>query len=903
MGIADVQSYRTMRPFTALILATILLPQTAFAQPAGVTRALRTFDFEERRLGNDEDIPMNWTKVEGPALPHYVNGALATDRRRGGEYSFRIELNGGGAVYRYPPGRIKVQPGAHYRIDGFVQTTVLPNARARITAYFVDQDGHTIESSMRHSELYAARREGEPWHELSVELSADDPKADSLVIEMGLLQPQHFAPPTLGQRTLFTQDIRGSAWFDDITVSQVPQVRLSTDRPGNIFARSDPLCLQVVVSDRFIEDLAAQLVITDAEAKVVYQRSGALDVSASRDLGPGTKQMTLRLPELKPGWYRAALVMTSQGQFLGKQSLDLVLLADDAPHVLPDDRFGMIATDLPFDGWDDLPEILPMLAAGRVKLAVWSKQGDIQELDSAAFDHLLERLAERRIEPTACLVDLPPHLAEKLNGDSWLQILKSDKQLWQPQLAMLVARHANHLSRWQLGADGSDMFVNQLGMRDVYSRVYKEFAALVQAPDLAMPWPAWYEMEGQLPATIALHVKPEVLPSQLPLYVHDLRSHEGQNLSLFIEPVDRAQYGREVQIRDLAQRIVYALSADAKRIDVKLPFAVTKLDDGSGSGQTDVVKQPQELFLIVRTLMTTLSGTIFRGKVPVAEGVEAFLFDRNGEGIIILWDRGNVPGVKQLALNLGQHPARVDLWGNVTPLLRSGDDSKGGSASGRVKIEVGPMPIFLIDVDGYLAQLRASVAFDNPLLESSFKPHTRRLRFTNPYRQSVSGSFKLTAPAGWIINPPTGTFSLNPGETFEREVTIEFPYNSFAGAKTINAEFQVQADANSSFTVPVMLKLGLSDVGLQTLALRDGKDVNVQQKITNYGEHPIHYTAFAIFPGQARQERLVTNLAPGRTTIKKYRFTEVKFAPEARVRSGVKELVGTRILNDEVAIQ
>jgi hypothetical protein len=48
---------------------------------------------------------------------------------------------------------------------------------------------------------------------------------------------------------------------------------------------------------------------------------------------------------------------------------------------------------------------------------------------------------------------------------------------------------------------------------------------------------------------------------------------------------------------------------------------------------------------------------------------------------------------------------------------------------------------------------------------------------------------------------------------------------------------------------------------------------------------------------------LVTNLAAGKTTIKKYRFTRVKFTEGAKVRSGLKELVGTRILNDEVAIQ
>jgi hypothetical protein len=90
---------------------------------------------------------------------------------------------------------------------------------------------------------------------------------------------------------------------------------------------------------------------------------------------------------------------------------------------------------------------------------------------------------------------------------------------------------------------------------------------------------------------------------------------------------------------------------------------------------------------------------------------------------------------------------------------------------------------------------------------------------------------------------------------------------------------------------------------MQALAIRDGKDVVVQQVISNYGEKPIDYTAFAVFPGQARQERLVTQLGPGRTTIKRYRFNSVDLSAETKVRVGVKELLGTRILNAEVGVQ
>src|SRR5947208_10820157 len=106
-----------------------------------------------------------------------------------------------------------------------------------------------------------------------------------------------------------------------------------------------------------------------------------------------------------------------------------------------------------------------------------------------------------------------------------------------------------------------------------------------------------------------------------------------------------------------------------------------------------------------------------------------------------------------------------------------------------------------------------------------------------------------------------------------------------------------------NLTVTVTVNLGLSELRMQTLALRDGKDVVVQQIITNYSDKKIDYTAFAMMPGMARQERLVTNLAPGRSTIKLYRFANAPSTANIKVRVGVKELDGTRILNDEVEIR
>jgi hypothetical protein len=260
----------------------------------------------------------------------------------------------------------------------------------------------------------------------------------------------------------------------------------------------------------------------------------------------------------------------------------------------------------------------------------------------------------------------------------------------------------------------------------------------------------------------------------------------------------------------------------------------------------------------------------------------------------------------------------VDLWGNSSPIIQGGEvpvsgknglGLRGGATALRnavksdaVSLEIGRMPFLIVGVDSSTAQLRASVGFDQPLIESSFEPHARKIHFTNFDTSTIGGTFKLTGPPGWTITPSVFAFTLNPNETFDHDVSIEFPYNSFAGAKNVMADFQVQADHDIHFTVPISLSLGLSDVGMQTTALRDNGDLIVQQMISNYGNHPIDYTAFVAYPGAPRQERLVTQLAPGRTAVKLYRFSNVHFIQNAKVRSGLRETEGTRILNDEVDI-
>ncbi|HUB26775.1 MAG TPA: NEW3 domain-containing protein [Tepidisphaeraceae bacterium] len=859
----------------------------AFADGPQPNRVLKVIDFEERKLGNEEDLPMHWDKISGAGLPHYVNGILATDRAHSGQYSFRFDLNGGSLVYRYDPTQIPILSGAHYRVEVYCQTTVLPNARARLTAYFTDSSGQPLPDMVRHSELYAAKADQEGWKLLSVQLNADDSRAAYLAVELELLQPELYTPAASADGMIFPQDINGSAWFDDVTVAQVPDVTLATAEPANIFRLGEPLQLSVTINDLFTGDLQSRLSILNADGQTIYQRSGALGAVTTN--AATERRLIVPLPGLEPGWYRANLQVTSHGNDLGEHSMALIQLGDTAEPIPPDDRFGVIATGLEGKQLEQLPLILPLLSAGRVKIAVWTQHDDLEESDPSGFDSLLESLQSEGISPTGCLLDLPPSIAKKVGGGAWIRLLHAGDDSWQPQLAFMISRHAEELSRWQFGSDDADVFVTDPQMRQVYQLLYNQFAQLMNNPDLAMPWPAWYDVGDQLPATIALSVPPQVLPEHIPLYMHDLQANPGSvrhHLSLTIQPLDES-YPRVQRLRDLAQRVIYAVAGGADRIDLPLPFSV------EGDDQ-NLHAEPSELFVVDRTLMRTLDGAVFKGEAPLGDGVDALLFDRGGQGILAVWSRSGDPLPTPITLNLGPDPMKVDLWGGITPLPRVGDD---------VRVDVGPMPFFIVGVDSVTAQLRSALAFDKPLLESSFQSHERRISFVNPSANPLSGSLRLRPPPGWTFTPATFQFALGPGEKFNRSITIDFPYNSIAGPKTIRADFNIDGDQPTQISVPLTLTLGLSDVGMRSLALRDGKDLIVQQMITNYGETPIDYTAYAVYPGAARQERLISGLPAGRSTIKLYRFKNVKFLPDATVRCGIRQLEGMRVLNDEVAIQ
>ena len=117
-------------------------------------RVMHEFDFEEREI-HYEDLPMHWTKCEGPpdAYPHYASGHLSRTRQRSGEYSFALAPYGRSVGYEYGRRLIGARPGSDFHISGYVHLEEAPRARARLSCVLTDRAGREIAGSYCESEL------------------------------------------------------------------------------------------------------------------------------------------------------------------------------------------------------------------------------------------------------------------------------------------------------------------------------------------------------------------------------------------------------------------------------------------------------------------------------------------------------------------------------------------------------------------------------------------------------------------------------------------------------------------------------------------------------------------------------------------------------------------------------
>ncbi len=937
----------TLATLAAATRAQSAAPPAAPPSPAAFSRTLATFDFEERSKGNFESTPMFWSRLVGRGYPAYSLGQFDPALARSPGNAFRLDINGGSVAYRFTPGdgpaRIPITPDADYVIIAFVKTTPLAHAKADLAAWFADDKGNLLPASEAHATPYA-RSPDDPadqpdgWHVLHLFLHgppAGSP-ARSLALQVGLLQPQQLgpaAPSGLPARfELYQQDITGSAWFDDITVFQLPRLSVTlpaeatiapttatSGRGVNIFPPAAPVQLELTVSDLSPAHddapaksvpLAVRLKITDPDNLLYASDTWSADPTPDH---PWTHRYSH--PSLPPGLYTATLDITESpspaspnGALIARRQTRFLTLAPAPATAAPNPDFGLSAAHWPVDAWPALPALLRTSGAGLLQVPAWRDDlPDDTVRRDGPFDALLSSLAKADIRAVATFSSLPPSLSAKLNAatqprattqpaaavtaalplqppprSSMLNLLGADPSLWRPAISFLLARHAHNVDLWQL-TDAPDAADDPLFASSgvdprfaaLYTRAAAEISPLLNRPRLVIPWNALYDFDPKSfpDALLDLRLPAAIKPDQLPAYIKSFKA-------LTAAP------GTDPDNTPILLHLD-ALPADGPyaRADRLSDFAKRLVFARSANPAATLINlpltptaggaEPDELLLVYRTLAQALAPA--RGvpvtvrELPLSPGLRAFLFTRAGVA-----STGGTLVLWNESADAPSIPLDLPIGASARQIDLNGITRQPAlnTAAALTHVDVTSTPLILDQVDPRLLSLRASFALAGNTLPAGAGSFRTQAQLTNPGPEPLHAALHLLPPKGWTVEPSTLRVSLAPGETLHENITIRYPFTEAAGLKSLDARLSAEpggSPQNLDLSFPLTVASTLVAIDGFSQLLPNG-DLVVQQMITNTAATPLNAQAYALVPGYPRQQRFITDLRPGQTLIKRYTF-------------------------------
>ncbi len=878
------------------VAETIAQPATAPGPAVLSKRVVRLFDFEERPLGNYEDMPRDWYRIHQPGFPRYTlqNTAFDTAERASGEHSLKFALNGGSAGAVLETGAIAAIPGANYIVSAKVRTADLRHSRAMMVAYFIDDFGRVIEPSIARSPRTI---NNDAWTTLKIDLRGEHPRAAWIGLQLLLLQPEHFpgAPPRDPDAVspeVTRQDIGGSAWFDDVTIYQLPRIRLATQTQTHIIRRPDRPHLDVEVRDLTGQKLSAQV--------HVYDHMGRLVDRMQRNLGGGQSprwRWSPRLPQL--GWYWADLQVHAPAGRVGRRLVAMAWLPESTTAGRAEaGRFVIVAEDLPDAQRDLLPETLGAIGSKGAVLSVWDDDTVLRDQPGPTVpDPLVRRLIDSGYQLTLSLSAVPQELAlmARVDRDKPLSLFTGKAELWRQPVEKLLVRYGRDALRWQIGRTGTNeaFWRDDLGV--LYPKVASLFARYIAQPAVVLPWSAHDELPDDL-ATVSgltMHLPASIRPDRIPDYVATWPESAGE-LTLAMQTLSPAHYDHEVRAEDLALRMIHAWRAQPDRLAIERPWS-----SAQPAGR-DVLPDP--LLAVWSNVAGQLAERRFVGPMHLGEGIECHILEgRNpSNSALVVWNRSAPRSAEaRVELFLGEQPEVMDIWGNVAPLRTEG---------GRHVIPLDTTPRFVRNINVKLARLRAAFRLEPDFAESRFKVHKHELVLANPWPRTLTGRLRITEPKHWRINPRLINFSIPGRDEIRVPLDITFPMSELAGEKHLAAMMEFDADQPHRIELGAPLRIGLQNILMQPSASiepvpGERGDVVISMMVQNIGDKAESLYAYATAPDQPRQERVISNLQPGERLVKRFRFADCAAPLRGRsLRVGLREMEGPAMLNKLVDV-
>ena len=878
-----------MPPLSSLFLILTFVPaapiEPRYPEATEVFHA--TFDATQDR--DYDGWPDGWRRRQGPRYPHFVRIGIEDAKGLGGTRCVAIVLDGGAGAAVSPP--FPAAPLHDYVVDGFIRTEGLIHDRAWFSLTLLDHEGHVLET---FSSPTVQRTRG--WQR--VRLGPVSPQGDRIrQAVLGI----HLEPDGVA-------DLDGRAEFADIWVGRLPRMTLVCNRPLGLF--TDPREVMAVcrasglsargttVAFELLDPFGRRLAAADA--RFVLEASGAgphnpsADPSAtptSQGSGGAAKPLTPAYvgkvawnpPVPGPGFYRIGAAMPAESGRVHRREITLCVL--EPAKVPAESEFGWTvdpsAAEIPSG---KLVELIGQAGISWVKCPVWAAASSGQPSLGSTLQ-FIEALRSHGIEIIGLLDRPPDEVRAKLEASrpaSAADVFTLPREVWQPSLEFTLTRFGPQIRRWQLGSDHDTSFVGFSTLLDTLGRVKAEIQRIGRDNEVGMAWSWIHEIPGPTASPppwqfLTLSAVPPLDGRALRSYLSATSGARVRRLVL-VEPLPQRACTLEDRLADFAHQVVAAKAGGAEGIFLPAPF-----DTAQGVVQAD--GSPGELFLPWRTLALALGGAEFLGSLPLVGQSTGYLFARQHQTVLVLWNR--CPTREEVYLG---DPTDVrDLWGRPVPAT---------PASGGIAVPVGPVPVLVFGGPRGLAEwlLRFRLAHDR--LSSVFaQRQPNQIELQCPFEQGVEGTVELSGPDDWIIQPRKTRFRLAPGEKLEQPLEIILPANVSSGQHRIRADFDMFAGQKYRFTLWRTVTVGLEDVRLEvsTRLTQDGQ-LEVQQRVINDSQNPISLRCQLYAPERRRMSIQVVGLGRGED-VRVYRLPHGKELVGKTLWLQAEEVGGSRVLN------
>ncbi len=887
-------------------------------------RVVKVFDFEERAV-NPNPVPRYWVRVHDAAsdesgrvpFPSWNNAELrytgddASALSASGEGAVRMSTSGGSARLVLEPGVVPVFESADYAVAVKVRTRGLRAARARLTALFLDREGKAIAASEKSTEPMLS--EG-AWRTIAVDMLGEYPGAAYLQARLEVLQPDQLLVPGQSRERPNRQDFRGEAWFDDVSIVQLPRVEVKTNSPLNVISRPDRPELVLLVRDLTGEALTMRLRVFDSD--------GALVETSELPLGSGASGAKVTPRLTRTGWYRAILEIANGTSRVGSDFVDFVWLpgdggggGDEAGEMWagrvrgssPDrTRFGLVVNEVPGRVLADLPRMVRQVGSGSITLPLWSEQytAEMGADPGGNFLSTVDALLTNWQEVTLSLARVPEGLSKttKADADDPWAVVGGGDGAWKVFLEPALDKLGQRVRRWQVGRAGDDRAFWKKDVTGDVARVGSALSRTVAGPVVVVPSRV---DRGHAPGSL---MYPSGASSLL-AYVPDSWTAAGvreavvrweeevggsawsPELTLAFGTHEPEDYGHAAGASELVKRGVEAWGAmgegRAPNLALVQPWRL------AGERRSSVM--PLAELAAWRCLIDRLGDRRVLGRYATAPGVVCYVLGpaegvgKERGGALVAWNEGE-PGERAYVEGyLGPGPiAVVDIFGNASE-APAGPASRTGRCAAGVRVAVTDRPVFLEGVDVELAMFLSSFRLDPEFIDTASESHEHALVLENPWRTGITGRVSVIEPARgentgsregrgrlreWRISPRQNRFTLASGNSQRVPFSISFGPGVEIGPKEFVFELELSAETvYPPVEVRRFMEVGLSSVRVDLAQQRTEEgDAIIEASVTNLGKTPSTLTLTCFAPGFPRKTASVTGLVAGTQVVRRFAY-------------------------------